>query len=337
MPCSTTCLQVSIALLLALTPVLGGVAYAQEPRVPPTIEPRVGGLSEKLAVEVRRVQDAGQSQSAVARFANQLPYSSRTRALQAQAERLQGELAQAKTRSAAERISAQLRALSDRMLEDPSYREIMQALDTVLPPDTVRTRRIQRPSSNTTATGAMQATASVAWGLWPGVVMLLHSSSSSKPDFLYTRWYSHAGTYAGSGAVYEANPDGVRLKPLANWQQPGQYVALGYNRSADAAGVQRVADALVASEARYGTDGRTPYNYSFPDKWTDSGLYCSQLIWKIQQGAGADVDSNDVGYQMWIAARWGGWAASTIAIPAVAPDEIAADDDIYYFWADWTG
>ena len=60
MSCSTTGLQVSIAFLLALTPVLGGVAYAQEPAVPSTIEPRVGGLSEKLAVEVRRVQQAGQ-------------------------------------------------------------------------------------------------------------------------------------------------------------------------------------------------------------------------------------------------------------------------------------
>ena len=32
----------------------------------------------------------------------------------------------------------------------------------------------------------------------------------------------------------------------------------------------------------------------FPNKQTDNKLYCSQLVWKIHQGAGTNVDSNSL-------------------------------------------
>jgi hypothetical protein len=330
-------LQILPALLLALTHVLAPVGHAQEPAIDVSRDADARGKPEGLAAAVRQVEAAGDRQAAIAQFATRLPYSARTRALQKKAERLQHELEMTTNRASSEAIVAQLRSVSDEMLQDPNYRSAMDGLDRVLPPNRPKTRISGYRPLASADVQAVQSTASVEWGLWPGVVMLMHSQSSSKPAFLYARYYSHAGTYDRSGSVYEANPDGVRLKPLANWQVPGLDVALGYNRSADAAGVKRVADALQASEAKYGTDGRTPYNYIFPNKWTDSAQYCSQLVWKIQQGAGVDIDSNDWGYQLWIASRWGWWAVSAIAVPAVAPDEIAADGDVYFFWAGSTG
>jgi Permuted papain-like amidase enzyme, YaeF/YiiX, C92 family len=330
-------LQASSALLLTVAPVLAPVGHAHEPPIDVSRDAEARGKPDGLAAAVRQVEAARDRQLAIAQFANRLPYSARTRALQKDAERLQHELEKTTNRASSEAIVAQLRSVSDEMLQDPNYRSAMDGLDTLLPPNRVNTGTTgQRPLASADMQ-AVQSTASVSWGLWPGVVMLMHSQSSSKPAFLYARYYSHAGTYDRSGSVYEANPDGVRLKPLANWQVPGLDVALGYNRSADTAGVKRVADALQTAEARYGTDGHTPYNYIFPNKWTDSAQYCSQLVWKIQQGAGVDVDSNDWGYQLWIASRWGWWAVSAIAMPAVAPDEIAADGDIYFFWAGSTG
>jgi hypothetical protein len=328
-------LHVSSAILLTVVPFAAPVVYAQEPTIDVTTDANADGVPDGLATEVRRVSTATDRQSAVRAFANRLPYSAQTRTLQKDAERLQHQLDATKDKASAESIVARLRALSEQMLEDPQYRQVMQSLDKIVPPNRLQTRARQ-PLPPSIHSSALQSAASVAWGLWPGVVMLLHSENSSKPAFLYARWYSHAGTYDRSGSVYEANPDGTRLKPLANWQQPGQYVALGYNRSADAVGVARVADALQAAQAKFGTDGHTPYNYVFPDKWMDSALYCSQLVWKIQQGAGVDVDSNDWGYQLWIASRWGWWAVGAIALPAVAPDELAASSDLYFFWADWT-
>jgi uncharacterized protein YycO len=76
-------------------------------------------------------------------------------------------------------------------------------------------------------------------------------------------WYSHAGNYDGSNQVYESNSDGVRLKPLNNWQQRNNYVALGYNNKRN---TSQVEGSLNWAKGKYGTNGRTPYNYNFADK-----------------------------------------------------------------------
>jgi uncharacterized protein YycO len=161
--------------------------------------------------------------------------------------------------------------------------------------------------------------------------MLLRSS------FFYPWvWYfSHAGNYDGNNMVYESLGSGVQLGPLQHWKERGLKVALG--RSTRSSTAQVVA-ALDSAKTRYGTNKRTPYNFFFPNKGSDSAVYCSQLVWKIHKSLGVDLDSND--------ARWFAQMAlknfyltpagiatltATVLIPAVAPDEIYYSRHINFY------
>jgi uncharacterized protein YycO len=149
--------------------------------------------------------------------------------------------------------------------------------------------------------------------------------------WIYAMKYSHAGNYDGSQRVYESNPsDGVRLKPLSNWQRPNIYIGLGRNNKKSES---QVRGALDWAKGKYG-DGRTPYNYVYPDKWTDSRLYCSQLVWKIHKYLGVDLDSNNWGYFVWAAARFGAWILGVIG-PGVAPDEIGLSPSVAIYAEGW--
>lgn len=143
---------------------------------------------------------------------------------------------------------------------------------------------------------------------------------------LYALYYSHSGIYDGGNLVYDSNTDGVRLRPLSDWQQ-GQPVALGYNNRRTYS--ERVA-ALDWAKARYGTDGSTPYNWNFLNKQTDSSLYCSQLVWKTNLYLGDDLDSNDGDYAWFLFIRYG-LVGLTFAYYAVAPDEIYLSPLVTYY------
>ncbi|MBE3519814.1 MAG: hypothetical protein IMW97_05880 [Firmicutes bacterium] len=143
---------------------------------------------------------------------------------------------------------------------------------------------------------------------------------------LYALYYSHSGIYDGANLVYDSNVDGVRLRPLSDWQQ-GQPVALGYNNRRTYS--ERVA-ALDWAKARYGTDGSTPYNWNFLDKQTDSALYCSQLVWKTNLHLGDDLDSNDPDYAWFLFIRYG-LVGLAFAYYAVAPDEIYLSPLVTYY------
>jgi uncharacterized protein YycO len=148
-------------------------------------------------------------------------------------------------------------------------------------------------------------------------------------NWIYARTYSHAGVYNGNSMVYESQADGVKLQPLAHWQEPGHQVGLGYNNQRSEADVQA---ALDWAETTYKTDGATPYNYVIPDKWTDSKLYCSQLVWKIHSHLGVDLDSNNFWYITWISLNVGAIGTS-LAIPGVMPDEVALSDYVTIYSA----
>lgn len=168
---------------------------------------------------------------------------------------------------------------------------------------------------------------SVPWNwLWVGDVMHINNKKFFNAYALY---YSHSGTYNGNNTVYESNSDGVRLRPLSSWQQ-GQPVALGYTSGKSSS---EVAAALSWAKNKYGTDGRTPYNWNFLNKTTDSALYCSQLVWKIHQYMGLNVDSNHWTYVAFLTARYGA-VGTTFAFAAVAPDEVFLSDKIIYYHAD---
>lgn len=190
-------------------------------------------------------------------------------------------------------------------------------------------KRLQDAALNTrkveiSADATIQA---APWGvLLVGDVMHINNKKFFNAYALY---YSHSGTYNGNNTVYESNSDGVRLRPLSSWQQ-GQPVALGYTRNRS---YSEVSAALNWAKNKYGTDGRTPYNWNFLNKSTDSALYCSQLVWKIHQHMGVNVDSNDWRYVAFLTALYGP-VGTTFAYAAVAPDEVFLSDQIIYYYAD---
>ncbi len=304
-----------LVLLLALT--IAPTAQADGP----SIDLRDGnrdGIPDALVIEVNRIARSPDKMAAIADLVNRLPYAPETRALQEKAAQLQARLAKVQDDREAQQILGELRVLSEQMMADPNYAQTIQGLTAMFAPQGLREGR---------------GLDSVRWGdLRRGHIMLVRSGLWDWFMFIYAMWYSHAGNYDGNNLVYESSTDGVRLKPLSRWQQPGQYIGLGYDNKRTEA---QVRSALDWAKDFYGTDGRTPYNYFYPDKWTDSRLYCSQLTWKIHSHLGVNLDSNAWQYQLWIAARWGWWAVYAVSLPAVAPDEVWLDGDVTMYSTGW--
>lgn len=306
-----------LLLVLALTP----TARADGPSIDLRRDSNRDGIPDALVVEVNRIARSPDKMAAIADLVNRLPYTPETRALQEKAAQLQARLAQVQDDQEARRILGELRALSEQMMADPNYARTIQGLTALFVP--------QARQMETEGRGLD----SVRWGdLRRGHIMLVRSGLWDWFMFIYAMWYSHAGNYDGNNLVYESSTDGVRLKPLSRWQQPGQYIGLGYDNKRTEAQVQA---ALDWAKGFYGTDGRTPYNYFYPDKWTNSRLYCSQLTWKIHNHLGVNLDSNAWQYQLWIAARWGWWAVYAVSLPAVAPDEVWLDGDVTMYSTGW--
>ncbi len=306
-----------LLIVLSLTP----TAWADGPSIDLQRDSNRDGIPDALVVEVNRIARSPDKRAAIAELVNRLPYAPETRALQEKAAQLQARLAQVQDDQEARRILGELRALSEQMMADPNYARTIQGLTALFAP--------QARQVGTEGRGLD----SVRWGdLRRGHIMLVRSGLWDWFMFIYAMWYSHAGNYDGNNLVYESSTDGVRLKPLSRWQQPGQYIGLGYDNKRTEAQVRA---ALDWAKGFYGTDGRTPYNYFYPDKWTDSRLYCSQLTWKIHNHLGVNLDSNAWQYQLWIAARWGWWAVYAVSLPAVAPDEVWLDGDVTMYSTGW--
>lgn len=177
-----------------------------------------------------------------------------------------------------------------------------------------------------TEVGDYMIQASVPWGaLLTGDIMHINNKKFFN---VYAMYYSHSGIYNGNNTVYESNSDGVRIRPLSSWQQ-GQPVALGYTKGKT---LSQVTAALNWAKNKYGTDGRTPYNWNFLNKGTDSALYCSQLVWKMHQNMGVNVDSNHWSYVAFLTAKFGA-VGTTFALTAVAPDEVYLSGNIIYYHA----
>ena len=148
--------------------------------------------------------------------------------------------------------------------------------------------------------------------------------------------YEHAGLYYGyyNGrlSVYESsNEGGVQFKFIETWTKKDLYVGMHRSR-VDAATIAKKFDALVA---KYGTNGRTPYNYNLLDKYTDKALYCSQLVWKFYNSVGVNVDSDHPLYAEWLKVNYGPLLAGYVSKNAVAPDEIGMSANIYRMAAGW--
>ncbi|HCX79868.1 MAG TPA: hypothetical protein DG577_10700 [Firmicutes bacterium] len=222
-----------------------------------------------------------------------------------------------------ERQAAELQAT------DPNYTKNLAQAETAAR-QAFAAKRLRDAALNTRGNDQASPAAtiqSVPWDwLWVGDVMHINNKKFFN---VYALYYSHSGTYNGNNTVYESNSDGVRLRPLSSWQQ-GQPVALGYTSGKSSS---EVAAALNWAKNKYGTDGSTPYNWNFLNKTTDSALYCSQLVWKIHQNMGLNVDSNHWTYVAFLTAKFGA-VGTTFAFAAVAPDEVYLSDKIIFYHAD---
>ena len=127
--------------------------------------------------------------------------------------------------------------------------------------------------------------------------------------------------------------DGVNRRSISKFIRRDH--AIRYGQLKDSSGRSHVSAALSRAQATYGFDCTTPYNYAFPNKWTTGSMYCSQLVWRTYKDIGeysVDLDSNHWRYLTWLTLNYSAAIATTIGIPAVAPDEIALDGDLdgYY-------
>lgn len=282
-------------------------------------------VPDALALAVEEVATAKDQLAAIEALVERVPFSRETLALQERAYELQNRLSEVETQQQAEEIYAELEKISSQMMEDPTYARTIAALDTLyVQMDIIPEAEAKQKSD--------QQLLGVSWGsLSRGHILLVRNGKFPWTSFLYAMTYSHAGNYHGNSLVYESNADGVRLKPLSNWQSSGQYIALGYDKRRSSSEVQ---NALTWAEGYYGTNGSTPYNYWYPDKNTNSRLYCSQLTWKIHKHMGVDLDSNAWQYILWLTLHWGP-VGTAVGIPAVSPDEIGLDKDIKFYSKGW--
>lgn len=284
------------------------------------------GVPDALASAVEQLAETRNYEVAVQDLLARVPYQTETYALQKEAARLNAQLEYVRSPKEAERIHTQLQEIAAKMVQDPAYVDFLSGLERLYVQQGIMVEE-KRASDRGFAIQA------VNWGnLQAGDVMLVRSGKFPWTAFIYAMTYSHTGNYNGSNLVYESNADGVRLKPLSNWQVSGQYIALGRSNQRTVAQVQ---SALTWAKDYYHTDGSTPYNYFYPNKSTDNSLYCSQLTWKIHTHTGVNIDSNAWQYQLWIAAKWGVWAVAAVSIPAVAPDEVGLSGNISYYSKDW--
>jgi Permuted papain-like amidase enzyme, YaeF/YiiX, C92 family len=259
---------------------------------------------------------------------NRLPLSSRTREIQREILALTADLDGVTIAGKGRRILKHIEDDEAELLDDPDLKLVMDSLDRMLGP----AGSLGETVAGGPAAARLPVSTRVAFDqLQRGDVMLLRSS------FFYPWvWYfSHAGNYDGNNMVYESLGDGVQLKPLQHWKERGQKVGLGRsNRSSTA----QVVAALDGAESRYGTNKRTPYNFFFPNKGSDSAIYCSQLVWKIHKALGVDLDSNDWRWfaqmalkNIFLTPAGVATLTATVWIPAVAPDEIYYSPHINFY------
>lgn len=311
------------SLLLVMSFVMTPVVRADGGKIDLARDGNGDGISDELAQMVQQISTAPDTQTAARDMLARLPYSAETLALQSQAANIMKQMEAGVDDATEIRLNGQLQDIAQKMMADPNYAKVKQNLDALL---------VTGPQGIATNSNGVPAITGVSWSsLKRGHIMLVRSGWLPWTQFVYAMWYTHAGTFDGSSRVYESNPDGVRLKPLSDWQGSGRYVGLAYDNKRNESDIR---SALDWAKKKWKTDGTTPYNYNFANKTTDSKLYCSQLVWKIHGNKGVDLDSNHWQYIAYVTALWG-TGGTAIAYSAVAPDEIALDSDVTIYTKGW--
>ncbi len=178
--------------------------------------------------------------------------------------------------------------------------------------------------------------APLLWGdLQLGDILFTRPNPAILPGFLWAMHYSHCGIYASPGYVMEAKMDkGVQLCPLKKWMNSHAHMGFARLKSQFSSTIESL-DLLMESAVKEWTERSVKYNLAM---WNDAGTsinksYCSELIWMIYEEAGLDLrdDPQSEIYENWIRATFGSWAATAIAEPAIAPDELALSSKLEFY------
>lgn len=283
----------------------------------------------------------GFDSAAMGRFVDRIPVSAETRRLRSQMDAKTQELLSATSESRQMELLRQIQDLSNRMVEnDPVQAAALDYLDRLEPQSAT-------PSGASGASGVGGASS----GDFTvrqyenrvnrrGDIMFVDYPGVAHISWLWAKSWGHVGMYDGRGMVYDSDVgfgcNGVDRRDITKFIKNRHRIQ--YMQLANSSGRSRVASALSRAISTYGVNCRTPYNYNFVNKGTNSRMYCSQLVWKTYKDLGSsysvNLDSNNPAYLAWLAIRHSPAIAASIGIPAVAPDEIAMADrelDRYYY------
>jgi hypothetical protein len=282
---------------------------------------QIADAIEKEVAFLQTLPSVEEQSKEIKGFVGQLPISVESQKLQNRAQVLSTQL-QVASPEQATKILKELADISGQLNADPTIAKTLSDLqklmgNAVIPdPNALNSSRVTpfAPAYGSLKKGDILAKRSGIFVLWP-----------------WAMTYEHTGNLYDTNNVFESNQDGVRLKPISDWKKPGTYVGLARNNKVTST---NMAAAVEWAANKYGTNGRTPYNYNFIDKQTDAKLYCSQLSWKISKNKNVDLDSNAWQYHLWASVRYGVWIIAVIT-PAVAPDEVMLDGDVTVYSTGW--
>ena len=301
------------------------------------------------------VEQGDDPASAIQSFAERVPVSSETRSYRGQMKTLLDGVQELDSPAEQKAAMESIMNLQQRMLDEDAqlataleyFDRLRAGFDDEFTPSSTSSKKAES-TSNTGGSATVKSV--IPEDLFDdyegeinqvGDIMFVYYDFLN-PSYIYAMDWSHVGIYAGNGEVYESDThgdfdcDGVDFRDISKFLHDGYEIQ--YAQHEESGGRSRVDEALDWAEGEYGEGCETGYNWWFQNKWTDSSLYCSQLAWKvyknIEDDYDVDLDSNHWIYHTWLAMRYGHILALALAIPAVAPDEVARDGDLDYYYRD---
>ena len=288
--------------------------------------------------EIRTIAEAGQDvTNTMNEFIRRIPVSSQTLSAKADIASMYQQLQSASSVEQQQVLLIEIQNIADRMVrDDPVHAAALQYLDMLDPYSLSELDGVGSVSGASSGFTAQRYEDKIKRR---GDVMFVHYRRAN-PAWTWAKSWSHVGMYDGQHMVYDSDIygcNGVDRRRISKFISNGN--KLQYAQLANSSGRSSVGSALSRAISKYGTECTTPYNFNFLNKTTESKMYCSQLVWKTYLDIGdysVDLDSNNWSYLLWLHARYSsilGVIPTVFALKAVAPDEIARDSDLdYYFY-----
>ena len=162
----------------------------------------------------------------------------------------------------------------------------------------------------------------------------------------YAKDWTHVGLYAMNNQVYDSYPGecpanavntgGVALRNAGEYFfKSGSRLMMAQLSNASQRPTQSAT--LTKAQNRFGTDCRTPFEFSLFSKSNTSSFYCSKLVWRAYKDSDdypVDLDNNSYHYFFWLSNSADGRVplgfgiAWFIVFSTVSPDEIALSEEL---------